>query len=151
MSTTGSAVIEIAAPPAVVWSAVTDVTRMGEWSPECVAARWAGGATGPAVGAEFEGDNVVKVGGRAIKKWTTTSKVTACDPGRLFEFVAEGFTTWRYEFAPSGTGTRVTESFSYEANGLKGFFYDKVVRRPRAMGRGMQRTLERIKASLTAE
>jgi hypothetical protein len=25
----------IAADPTAVWSAVTDITRMGEWSPEC--------------------------------------------------------------------------------------------------------------------
>ena len=53
----GSASIEINRDPADVFSAIADVTRMGEWSPECVEARWVGGATGPAVGAQFEGDN----------------------------------------------------------------------------------------------
>ena len=61
-TSTGSASVHIDRPPAEVWAAVTDVTRMGEWSPECVAARWVGGATGPAAGAVFEGDNEAKVG-----------------------------------------------------------------------------------------
>jgi hypothetical protein len=47
----------IEAPREVVYDLVTDVTRMGEWSPECVACEWVDGATGPAVGARFRGRN----------------------------------------------------------------------------------------------
>lgn len=32
----GSASIEINASPEAVWALVTDITRMGEYSPECV-------------------------------------------------------------------------------------------------------------------
>ena len=81
-----------------VFVAVTDITRMGDWSPECVAGRWVAPATGPAVGAEFEGDNVAKVGPFTVKRWTTTSEITILVPDELFEFVAEGHTRWRYEF-----------------------------------------------------
>lgn len=49
---TGSATTTIAAPINAVYAAVTDVTRMGEWSPECTTCRWVGDATGPAVDAE---------------------------------------------------------------------------------------------------
>ena len=42
---TESATTTIAAPIGEVFAAVTDATRMGEWSPECVACRWVGGAT----------------------------------------------------------------------------------------------------------
>ena len=85
----GSASVEINRDPAVVFAAIADVTRMGEWSPECVEARWVAGATGPAVGAKFEGDNRVSMFGVTLKQWTTTSEVTACLPGEVFEFVAE--------------------------------------------------------------
>lgn len=85
--------IEINRRPAVVFSATADVTRIGEWSPGCVEARWVGGATGPAVGAKFEGDNRVHLFGVTLKQWTTTSEVTACVPGQVFEFVADGYTT----------------------------------------------------------
>ena len=80
MTSTGSATIVIDRSPTEVWAAIADITRMGDYSPECTAGRWKGDATGPAVGAEFEGDNVAKLAGRTLKKWTTTSKVTACEP-----------------------------------------------------------------------
>ena len=150
----GTVSVHIARPPAEVWAAIADITRMGEWSPECVAARWVGDATGPAVGARFEGDNEARVAGRTIKRWTTTSEVTQCDPGVRFEFVAEGYTTWRYDFEASGTGTgtstTVTESFLYDPKGFQGFMYDSVLRRAGAMTRGMRRTLDRVKATLEA-
>ncbi len=149
-ASTGTATVLIARPPQDVWSAISDITRMGQWSPECVAARWSGGATGPAAGATFEGDNVAKVFGRTVKKWTTTSKVTVADPGAVFEFVAEDYTTWRYEFAPEGDGTRVTETFRYSPSGFQGFLYDKVLRRGPMMTKGMQATLDRVKATLEA-
>lgn len=146
--TTGSASITVERPPHEVWGAISDITRMGEWSPECIAARWAGSADGPAVGATFEGDNVAKVAGRTVKRWTTTSAVTACEPGSRFDFVAEGYTTWSYLFEPDGAGTRVTETFTYEPKGFMGFVYDGILRRQSAMTKGMQRTLQRVKASL---
>jgi uncharacterized protein YndB with AHSA1/START domain len=145
-TSTGTATVVIHRPPHDVWAALADVTRMGEWSPECTAGRWVEGATGPVVGAKFEGDNAVTVAGRTVKKWTTTSEVTACEPGAVFEFVAEGYTTWRYVFAPEATGTRVTETFSYAPSGFQGFMYDKVFRRRSAMTKGMKATLERAKA-----
>ncbi len=148
MSTTRSVGLTIAAPADQVWAAIADVTRIGEWSPECVAARWVGGATGPAVGASFEGDNEARVAGRVVKRWTTTSVVTACEPGRVFAFVAEKYTTWRYDLVAEGDHTRVTESFEYVASGFMGKLYDSVLMRPRLMAAGMQRTLERIKDAL---
>jgi hypothetical protein len=122
---------------------------MGEWSPECVAVRWVGGATGPAVGAKFEGDNRFTRLGVTLKKWTTTSEVTACVPGEVFDFVTEGYTTWRYRFEPVGTGTRLTETYEYKASaGAQRFLYDVVMRRPAVMVKDMQRTLDRIKQTL---
>ena len=48
----------------------------------------------------------------------------------------------------AGAGARVTESFSYTAKGVMGFVYDRVLFRPTAMTKGMQRTLERVKTAL---
>ena len=145
----GSASIDIDRPPAEVFEAISDITRIGEWSPECMAARWVGGATGPGVGARFEGDNKAVIGGLTLKKWTTTSEVTACVPGEVFEFVAEGYTTWRYELKPSASGTTVTESFSFVSpTGLQKFIYEGVMKRSKAMVKGMGATLVKIKASL---
>jgi len=38
-----------------VWDLVSDITRIGEFSPETFEAEWLGDATGPAVGARFRG------------------------------------------------------------------------------------------------
>lgn len=145
----GSASIVIARPAAEVFSALADVTRMGEWSPECVAGRWVAPATGPALGARFEGDNVAALGPITLKRWTTTSEVTALVPDRVFEFSAEGYTTWRYELTEVDGGTRVTESYEHPAHeGWRKVVYGGLMRRSGAMVKGMERTLSRLKTIL---
>jgi hypothetical protein len=145
----GSATAVVNRPAAEVFAAISDITRMGEWSPECVAGRWLAPATGPEVGAVFEGDNVAAVGPVTLKKWTTSSKVTACEPGAVFEFVAEGYTTWRYELHEHDGTTTVTESFSFPPHeGWQRLVYSTLMRRDRSMVKGMEKTLGRIKASL---
>ena len=147
--TTGSASIVIDRDPIAGFALITDVTRTGEWSPECTSGRWVGDAAGPAVGAKFEGDNALVIGGMTVKRWTTTSEVTECVPGERFAFVAEEYTTWRYELEAVGTGTRVTESFDFTtASPTQRFLYENVARRPSSMVKGMRQTLERIKATL---
>ncbi len=140
----GQASIDIQRPVGDVFAAVTDVSRMGEWSPECTGGEWVEGATGPALGAKFAGHNHV-----AIKKWTTISEVTDYQADAVFEFLAAGQSTWRYEFAATDTGTHVTESFSYPpTGGVRGFFYDTVLRRESGMTKGMNTTLQRLKSTL---
>ena len=39
--------VDVAASPDVVWGLVSDLARMGDWSPECTGVRWAGAAPGP--------------------------------------------------------------------------------------------------------
>lgn len=146
---TGSASITIDRPVAEVFAAVSDIARMGEWSPECVACRWADGVEGPGVGTAFSGDNVAKVGPITLKRWTTTSEVTGYEPDVLFEFVAEGYTTWRYEFEARDRSTVVTESFSFAPpEGLQKFLYETVMRRSKSMVKGMDATLGRLKGVL---
>lgn len=106
--------IDIAAPPERVYGLVSDITRMGEWSPECVRCAWTRGATGPAVGARFKARNK---GGRG-PAWFNTPVVTTADPGREFAFNRSGpgigSYTWRYVLEPTPAGTNVTESFDAE-------------------------------------
>ncbi len=148
---TGSASITIDRPVADVFDAITDITRMGEWSPECVACRWADGVDGPSVGAVFSGDNVAKVGPLTLKRWTTSSEVTAYEPATVFEFVAEGYSTWRYDFEARDGSTVVTESFSFAPpTGAKKFLYETVMRRSASMVKGMDATLGRLKTALEA-
>jgi len=101
---------DIAAPAEQVWALVSDLPRMGEWSPENAGGRWVKGATGPALGAVFKGTNK-----NGLRRWSTTVTVVACEPGKVFEFaVTTGplpVATWRYEFEDTETGCRVTESW----------------------------------------
>ena len=47
----------IAAAPEKLWALVSDVTRMGEWSPETVGCEWVGDPKEPVIGARFKGRN----------------------------------------------------------------------------------------------
>ncbi len=71
----------IAADPDTLYDLVSDLTQMGKWSPEASGGRWVGGATGPAVGAKFLGNN--RSGWR---RWSTSSEITAADRGKRFAF-----------------------------------------------------------------
>ena len=145
---TGETSLHVEAPPEALYALVADVTRMGEWSPETVRAEWVEGATAPVVGARFRGHNKRRAG------WKTTCTVTVTEPGRQFAFeVGKGETAWRYSFAPSGTGTDVTESFEIlkEPNVVMrrlnklgtGVSWED---RPAQMVESMRETLERLKA-----
>ncbi|MGY6501333.1 MAG: SRPBCC family protein [Acidimicrobiales bacterium] len=99
---------DIAASPEAVFAAISDVTRMGEWSPECHTCEWHEDVDGPAVGATFDGHNR-----NGDKEWTTQGKVIEADPGRAFAFECSmfdfHFSTWGYRIEPTETGCRVTE------------------------------------------
>ena len=101
----------IAAPADRIYALVSDVVRMGEWSPENVGGRWIGGASGPAVGARFRGQNR-----RGWRRWSTTCTVVVADPGRAFAFdVAFAripASRWTYELRPEGDATVVTERWT---------------------------------------
>ncbi len=101
----------IAAPPERVWELVSDLPRMGDWSPENTGGSWVKGATGPAVGARFKGSNA-----NGKKHWSTDVKVTRCEPGQAFVFdvTAVGFAvaTWGYTIEAAPEGCVVTESWT---------------------------------------
>lgn len=144
----GSVDLYVEAAPAVVWDLVSDVTRIGEFSPETFEAEWLRGATGPEVGAHFRGH--VKRNGVGPIYWTHCV-VTTCVPERDFGFsvVAGGRTinTWRYELEPEGTGTRLKESFALQPSlPTRAYWLLLGWLRGRTNERGMLETLERIKA-----
>lgn len=53
----GRAEVTVDAPIEAVWAVLSDVTRTGEWSHECLRVRWLRGATAPAPGVRFRGYN----------------------------------------------------------------------------------------------
>jgi uncharacterized protein YndB with AHSA1/START domain len=148
--TRGEARIHVSAPPEKVYDLVSDVTRIPEWSPECVRCRWIGGATGPAVGAQFKGTNK-----RSFMRWSTKPRVVAADSGREFAFVANAIPvgdttkwTYRFEATPDG-GTDVTESFEIVHDVPRYIVLGEKVMgikdRKTDLEANMQQTLERLK------
>jgi hypothetical protein len=143
----------MAAPADQVWALVSDVTRIGEFSPETFEAEWLDGATGPRSGARFRGH--VKRNGWGPVYWTTCT-VVACEPGREFAFgvgePGKALNTWRYELQPAADGTDVTESFELSPMLLLRLYWALLGwARGRANVSGMRTTLERIKAVAEAE
>jgi len=143
----------MSAPVEKVWALISDVTRIGEFSPETFEAEWLDGATGPVAGARFRGH--VRRNGRGPTYWTTC-KVLACEPGRLFTFgvvLKDKVTnTWGYRIEPAADGCDVTEFFEL-ANVLPMRLYWAIAgkARGRTNEQGMRTTLERIKAVVEAE
>jgi uncharacterized protein YndB with AHSA1/START domain len=145
--------VHIDAPPEAVWDLVSDITKIGRYSPETFDAEWLDGATGPAVGVRFRGH--VKRNQKGPTYWATCV-ITECEPNRVFGFtvgssVEKGLNNWRYELQPSGTGTEVTESFRLKDTlGLKVYWALLGWARGRTNRNGMRTTLERMKAELEA-
>ena len=141
--------LHIDAPPPEVWALVTDITKLGEYSPEVVEAEWLDGATGPAVGARYRG-RVRRNENWPVLYWTTC-EVTQCVPNQVFEFAVvmrdRPVNTWRYELlATQDGGTDVTESWEEIAQlPIVGrlMMNDK---RAQLLTDGCRQTLERIKA-----
>jgi uncharacterized protein YndB with AHSA1/START domain len=141
---------DIAAPPEAVYAAISDVTRMGEWSEECHACEWHDGVDGPAVGATFDGHNR-----HGDNEWTSQGKVVEATPGKAFAFECSmmdfHYSTWGYRIEPTDTGSRVTEwsedlrpesvmELSKQISGVD----DRTARNRRTMSG----TLERLAAAL---
>jgi uncharacterized protein YndB with AHSA1/START domain len=103
-----------------VWGLVTDVSRIGEWSPECVFAAWqpAQGEV-PRVGARFDARNEYAGGFKAVVECVVTEAVRPS----VFEWVvldddqdvARPGSIWRYELEcdDQGRGTRVRHRFTH--------------------------------------
>src|ERR1700722_10878939 len=147
----GSVTVHIDAPAERVWALISDVTRIGEFSPETFEAEWLDGADGPRTGARFRGH--VRRNGVGPVYWTTCT-VLAADSEREFAFAVNGpggmtVNTWRYRLAPGpdGTGIDVTESFQLPRTPPNVLYW--LVAGPlrlRTNLKGMRATLERIKA-----
>lgn len=139
--------ITVAVPPDELYALVSDVTRMGEFSPVCRACWWDEGA-GPQVGAWFTGRNE-----DAGRTWETRSQVVAAEPGRKFAWeVNDGWVYWGFTLEPAGEGTELTQWWEFLPKGVDGFrqaFGDtaeaEIAKRSDAAREGMPVTLAAIK------
>lgn len=149
MNQTVSVSQHVEAPPELVWSLVSDITRMGEWSPESTGGRWTGGATGPKPGARFRGDNR-----NGSKRWSTTGTVVDAVPGQAFSFRVSvaglKIALWSYRLEPTDGGCRITETWTDERGVLArslGKPVSGVADRVAHNRAGMEETLKRLAAT----
>jgi hypothetical protein len=142
--------VHVDAPPEVVYDLVSDLPRMGEWSPETQRCEWIGGASGATVGARFKGHNR-----RGWRRWSTKGVVVAAEPGRELAWdVSSVFNLpvarWRYVMQPMASGgTEVVESTEDRRGRLMrvlGLLATGVADRKTHNTEGMRATLQRIKA-----
>ncbi len=101
----------IRAEAAELYDLLSDLPRMGEWSPENRGGVWVNGAEGPVVGARFKGSNK-----KGWATWSTDVVVTVADPGERFSFdVTRGsvrIANWDYRFEQDGAMTSVVETWT---------------------------------------
>jgi hypothetical protein len=108
--TTDRQTLQVEASPERVYDLVSDVTRMGDWSPECYRCEWTDGAKGPASGARFKAWNR-----RSFLRWSNKPTVVVAKPGVEFSFarrsLGAGEVLWRYSLEPRDGVTLLTESY----------------------------------------
>ena len=142
----------VQAPPPRVYALISDVTRMGQWSPECYRCHWLGEATAPAEGARFKGYNR-----RGWFRWSTVCTVTEAEAGRTFAFETKVGnkvqSRWRYELESAEGGTRLKESFQgiWVTRVIARLFFGGLQNRRAQMEEGVRQTLQRIKAVAESE
>jgi hypothetical protein len=151
--TTDSVELEIAADADTLYAMVSDLPRVGEWSPECESVTWEGDVNVPVEGTTFVGHNAVGPGRRI--RYSRHGSVLTADPGREFTFITdEGgrpSTLWRYQFESMGDGrTRVTESYEVRWIPTWARILDVPTNRHKELLRGMRTTLERLKSAAEA-
>jgi uncharacterized protein YndB with AHSA1/START domain len=95
--------VEINAPVSTVWSLVSDLSRMPQWSPQCRVMKL--------LGPLRPGTRTLNLNRHNLLFWPTTSVITEVVPERKLAFrVPINTTVWTYELEPTATGTRLVET-----------------------------------------
>ena len=143
------ATLAVAAPPAQVWALVTDVGRMGEWSPQVVRTLVLGRPV--RLGTRF-----LNLNHQGWKHWPTSAKVVRFDPHRDFAFrIGENRTVWSFRLEPTGDGGTLITHRRETPDGISpvsNVLVDKLLGGQASfvpeLREGMRRTLERIRAEV---
>ena len=145
------------ADPDTVYALVSDVTRMGEWSPEATGGEWTHGEPAT-LGSRFHGHNQ-----RDGDTWTTECEVVDATPGRRFAWGVvtytpeDGTSEWAFDLVAESSGCRLTQRYTMRqfperlGEFLAPLSEDKrnaiVERRRRMLQEDMQQTVDSIAAA----
>jgi len=145
--TEDSRCVTIEASPERIYALVSDLPRMGEWSPECRRVEWMEGSSQPVEGASFIGHN--QGGPKGLMKWSRRGRVLRAKSGSEFAFVTEeggkDSTEWCYLLEPVEGGTRVTESYMVHSIPAWARILDVPTNRHRELNEAMAHTLDQLK------
>ncbi|MFC8179726.1 MULTISPECIES: SRPBCC family protein [Nocardiaceae] len=146
MSKTLEASIDVDASPEQVWKVVSDLKRMGEWSPQCKKMKVFGGDV-------RKGTTTLNINRKGLLVWPTTAKVVEFEPNKAIAFrIVENKTIWSYTLTPSETGTTVVEKREAPTgtSAVSGFLVKNVLggieQFDVELVDGMNKTLQRIKS-----
>lgn len=111
VQTENSVAVTVDAGIEQVWDVVRDVTRVGEWSHECVGAAWVGEPATAVAGARFRGRNRA-----GIFRWGRVCEIVSAEP---HELVWRTISTplypdsseWRIVLDRVDGGTRISQQF----------------------------------------
>ncbi len=144
--------VVIDADAEMLYEMVSDLPRIGEWSPECERVEWEGDVTVPVEGTTFTGHNAVGPGRRI--RYSRHGRVLTAEPGKEFTFITdEGgreSTLWRYRFQPTANGTQVTESYQVRWIPAWARILDVPLNRHKELVENMGTTLARLKGAAEA-
>ena len=138
--------VDIDASVSHVWTLISDLRRMPEWSPQC---RWM-----KPLGPLRRGTRTLNLNRRNRMFWPTTCTIVEVVPANKLAFrVNANRTIWSYELEPQGQGTRVIESRHAE-NGVSAFsslsqnaLFGGTTNFERELLEGMNTSLAKIKAA----
>ncbi|WP_193044208.1 SRPBCC family protein [Mycolicibacterium baixiangningiae] len=138
--------IDIDAPVAKVWSLVSDLRRMPQWSPQCRVMK--------PLGPLRPGTRTINLNRRNRLVWPTTCTITEVVPEKKVAFrVDANKTVWSYELEPTATGTRLVETRNAEngVTAVSNMAVDKLMGGvpsfEQELVAGMNESLGRIKAA----
>ncbi len=96
--------VKIEAPPERVWSTLTDLKKLSDWSPELLT------MFPLKTGGLREGQWYVGVNRRKAVVWATRNVVTTLEPVKTLAWDTKtSGSRWIFELAPDGAGTKLTQ------------------------------------------
>lgn len=140
----------INATPAKVWSLVSDLPRMAQWSPQVVKTK--------VFGEVKQGARFVNLNKQGWKRWPTSAKVVRFEAEKDIAFrITENRTVWSFQLTDNGDGTTEVSHRRETPDGISGLskgLTKVVLGGQEAFGEelqtGMQQTLAKLKADAEA-
>lgn len=103
--------VTVPAPITAVWDVMSDVTRVGEWSQECIGAAWVEGCTRAEPGARFRGRNRA-----GALRWGRLCEIERAEPYELVwvtivRRLYRDSSRWRITLTEVAGETQITQEY----------------------------------------